>query len=236
MAKYPWGDNALDDRVMMASMIYTGVLLSVMLQVVIPGEGVPAINSGMALHPTFTKKGEPVGGGVAGTIIATLAWIWVYWNGMAIQVYTRMNHKNLGEAATFCTGRIVGNTLEHAVVFLPVMWLHCAYINSTEAAYLGMFYVVNRVGYQIIFGYFGHFTYAIEFMSGPSMAAIYYMVLSLLCKTCFDTNWIDYLPKSALMVPAIAVQNVLFFMLVWGFPSGYVVSSLVNKSNPAKVK
>ena len=60
MAKYPWGDNALDDRVMMASMIYTGVLLSVMLQVVIPGEGVPAINSGMALHPTFTKKGEPV--------------------------------------------------------------------------------------------------------------------------------------------------------------------------------
>ena len=63
-----------------------------------------------------------------------------------------------------------------------------------------------------------------------------YMVLSLLCKTCFDTNWIDYLPKSALMVPAIAVQNVLFFMLVWGFPSGYMVSSLVNKSNPAKVK
>ena len=46
------------------------------------------------------------------------------------------------------------------------------------------------------------------------MAAIYYMVLSLLCKTCFDTNWIDYLPKSPLMVPAIAAQNVIFFMLI----------------------
>ena len=234
MAKFPWGDNAFDDRLFLASLIYSAVTFTVLLQMVIPTGGQPAIDSGMAMHPTFSKKGEQLGGGVAGTIIATLAWIWIYWNGFGIQVFTRMNHMNLSDGASNCTGRIMGNTLEHAVVFLPLMWLHCAYINSVEAHYLGLWYAANRVGYHILFGYFGQFTYACEFTTGPSMSVIYYFFLSLLCKAGFDTTWSEYLPKSALMVPAIMVQSVVFFMIVWGVPTGHLVSGLVNKAHPVK--
>ena len=237
MAKYPWGDNAFDDRVFGASLLYTGILFTVFLKFVIPEDGLPAIDSGMALHPPLTKKGMPTGGGVAGTIVATLAWTWIYWNSMAIQVYTRMFKQNHSDGATYLTGRIMGNTLEHAIVFLPLMWLHCAYINATEAHYLGLFYVANRVLYQIVYAYFGGFTYAMEFTTGPSMAAIYYFFNSLLCKALLDKNWVDILPANPLfLVPTIILQSLTFFMLVWGLPTGHFVSGLVDKALPAKRK
>ena len=56
------------------------------------------------------------------------------------------------------TGRIMGNLLEHSVVYLPLLWLHCAYVNSKEAQYLGLLYAGLRFLYHVIFGVFGGLT------------------------------------------------------------------------------
>ena len=158
MAKYPWGDNPVDDRVFGVSLLWTGTLFTLFLRYIVPADGLPAIDSGMAFKETFSKKGEPLGGGVAGTVLATLAFVWVHWNGMGIQVFTRMMKQNMSEGASYCTGRIMGNLLEHSVVYLPLLWLHCAYVNSKEAQYLGLLYAGLRFLYHVIFGVFGGLT------------------------------------------------------------------------------
>ena len=237
MAKYPWGDNPVDDRVFGVSLLWTGTLFTLFLRYIVPADGLPAIDSGMAFKETFSKKGEPLGGGVAGTVLATLAFVWVHWNGMGIQVFTRMMKQNLSDGASYCTGRIMGNLLEHSVVYLPLLWLHCAYINSKEAQYLGLMYAGLRFLYHVIFGVFGEFTYAIEFSTGPSMAVVYYFFNSLLCKALLDQEWKDYLPSNPiLMVPFVIAQSLFFFLVVWGLPTGHLVSGLVDAARPAKKK
>ena len=216
MAKYPWGDNPVDDRVFGVSLLWTGTLFTLFLRYIVPADGLPAIDSGMAFKETFSKKGDPLGGGVAGTVLATLAFVWVHWNGMGIQVFTRMMKQNMSEGASYCTGRIMGNLLEHSVVYLPLLWLHCAYINSKEAQYLGLMYAGLRFLYHVIFGVFGEFTYAIEFSTGPSMAVVYYFFNSLLCKALLDQEWKDYLPSNPiLMVPFVIAQSLFFFLVVF---------------------
>ena len=79
------------------------------------------------------------------------------------------------------------------------------------------------------------FTYAIEFCTGPSMAVVYYFFNSLLCKALFDQEWKDYLPSNPiLMVPFVIAQSLFFFLVVWGVPTGHLVSGLVDAAHPVK--
>ena len=234
--KFFWGDKALDDRIFGVAITYAATAFWYVLTQVIPDGGGPAIDNGMALKAPVNKKtGEPVGGEVAGTIVATIVWIWVYYNGMGVQVFTRLIKQNNSEAATYAASRIMGNTFEHAIIFLPLLWLHCAYINSIEAAYLGLFYCAHRIGYQIFYGIYGQFTYLCESCTQPGYMVCYYFAFSLLC-ACYGKNLTDYLPAGALLIPTLMFTNVFMFMVGWGVPTGHFVSGLVDKAHPKSKK
>ena len=141
MPKYFWGDNPLDDRLLGFAQLWTGVSLSAYLTFVVgPAGGAPGIDSGMSLDS------------VKPAVFATLAWCLIYYNGMGVQVWTRLLKNNVSKGATDATGRIMANTMEHAPSFLCLMWLHCAYVNSTEAGYIGLYYVAHRTVYQCFYG------------------------------------------------------------------------------------
>ena len=93
--KYFWVDNPLDDRLLGAAQLWVGFSLSTYLTHVVPS-GAPAVDSGMSLST------------VKPAIYATLAWILAYYNGLGVQVWTRLLCKNTSEQASAATGRIMG--------------------------------------------------------------------------------------------------------------------------------
>jgi hypothetical protein len=47
--------------------------------------------------------------------------------------------------------RSVGNTIEQALVFLPALWLHAAYVDGVSAAWLGWLWLASRAVYPFVF-------------------------------------------------------------------------------------
>ena len=139
MAKYFWGNNPADTRILMLGVLYAGAVFTFTLLSFTTDDAPTGISQGMALSA------------VKGSVLATVGWVWIYFNGMGSQVFIKLNKKNLGAAAGNVAGRIMGNQHEHATVFLSLLWMFTAYGNTSEAAALGMLYVIHRAQYQLIY-------------------------------------------------------------------------------------
>ena len=61
---------------------------------------------------------------------------------------------------------------------------------------------------------------------------IYFYSFSVL-GAVFDMPLKTYLPTGLLLVPLLAVTNMLLFNIGWQFPTGCLIASLNNKGNPA---
>ena len=79
-----------------------------------------------------------------------------------------MVHNNLTPDAKLLAERTALNMLEQAPVFFVTMWLHCAYVDSAQAGYLGLAYVLARLFYQLFYSFYGTFTVLVEFSTQPS--------------------------------------------------------------------
>ena len=72
---FPWGDNPFPPSLFMGSILFAGVVGYALLTMA--PTSVPGVAAGMSLHA------------VRETILASLAWVWVYYNGLGGQVRSR---------------------------------------------------------------------------------------------------------------------------------------------------
>lgn len=218
---FPWGSNPFPESIFMLALLFAGAVGWALLSTAPTSP--PGIKSGMALENIRT------------TALACLAWVLVYYNGLGGQVFIKMTHKNFSVDAAKLAERTAINMLEQAPVFFVTLWLHCAYVNAAEAGYLGLAYVVIRIFYQLTYSLYGTFTVLVEFTTQPAYIIIYYFSFSVL-GACIDVPITSYLPTGPLVIPVLAVSNLLLFMAGWNLPSGGPMAYLNNAANPVKEK
>ena len=87
------------------------------------------------------------------TIASLLMYIWVFANvGKARGVHKVAAPSTDGPLEFLVALRVQANTVEQLVLFLPLLWLCCLYLNDRTAAVLGATWVVGRVIYAL--GYY----------------------------------------------------------------------------------
>lgn len=222
--KFPWGDKALDNRVMFAAIVYQGIVTS--LAITYMGKSRPAgEGQGISLS-------EP---GVRMCVIASLLWVLMILNSMGLQVSLRLDKKNFSKGANGGAKRIVYNSLEHAPTFFVLMWLHCVFIDSAQAGFLGLVYVFHRYLYGLFFSVMGQFTMLCEFATQPGYTVFYFYGFSLFtaCLPEMFSPLITYLPTNPfLLAPLLSFINLLAFVIIYGIPTGMIMTHLMNKAHP----
>ena len=87
------------------------------------------------------------------TIASLLMYIWVFAKaGQARGKYKVAAPSTDGPIEFLTAQRVQANTVEQLVLFLPLLWLCCVFLNDMIAASLGVFWVVGRVLYAL--GYY----------------------------------------------------------------------------------
>ena len=140
---FPWGDKATDGRVFAASVVWTGVVMTLAIKNM--GASGPAAELGVSLSTP----------GVRRCVLASLGWVLMMLNSYGLQVFLRLGKQNFSSKALGGAERVVYNSLEHAPAFLMLMWLHCILVDADQAGYLGMVYVAHRFVYGIFFRRWG---------------------------------------------------------------------------------
>merc|ERR1712070_96043 len=86
------------------------------------------------------------------------------------------------EQSAFIAERSVVNTMEQALPFLALMWLHAMFVNPRVSMVLGWVYVVTRALYPIFYGFYGEFTVLVEFVTWPNYSVIFYLLWAVAYK------------------------------------------------------
>ena len=245
---FPWGSNPFPLPVFFFSMFFAGVVSWALLSA--SPTSAPGLASGMSLETVRLP------------VLASLAWVLVYGNGLGAQVWIKLDYGNFSPDAAKLAERTALNMLEQAPLFFVTMWLHCAYVDAAEAGFLGLAYTVFRMLYQLFYSYFGTFTVLVEFATQPSCAAkalplqtgahtcphtrwharpllcdirrysIIYYFIFSVLGACYGMPLASYLPTGLLQIPIISVANLLLFNLAWKLPSGGLSAKLNNAANP----
>lgn len=140
-AKYFWGDDFFPVHLYIPLICFVTTLIPIYLELVVTPTA-PGLEIGMDLVNTKF------------TVLATLLWISVLFNGYGHQVILKFAVKDgieIGEGAFNVAELTVMNQIEQGLVFLPLLWMHCAHVDAGEAGDLGLLYVFFRALYQICF-------------------------------------------------------------------------------------
>jgi len=87
------------------------------------------------------------------TIASLLMYIWVFANvGKARGVHKIAAPSTDGPLEFLVALRVQANTVEQLILFLPLLWLCCYYLDDRIAAVLGATWVVGRILYAL--GYY----------------------------------------------------------------------------------
>ncbi len=87
------------------------------------------------------------------TIASLLMYIWVFANvGKARAVHKVAAPCTDGPLEFLVALRVQANTVEQLILFLPLLWLCCIYLDDRIAAVLGATWVVGRILYAL--GYY----------------------------------------------------------------------------------
>ena len=148
-----WGNkNPEDSRIFGLGVLFGWAVNCAALYLFLPHivQSQPAINDGFSLDA------------MRGIIWVTLGWFWCYFSAMGAQVLFK---ERIGddEDAILIADRSMLNTLEHAIPSLFLIWLVGIYSNVFLATVLGSVYVLGRLMYPILYGWYGQFTMLIEF-------------------------------------------------------------------------
>lgn len=213
MANYPWGDDSFPLPVFFLACLAGGGLIGALVVTVVPS-GVPGIESGASLEAMRL------------CVLATLAWLGVYYNALGSQLTLKELFKNRNGPAFDLSTRIVYNQLEQAFGFFALMWLHGLYVDAPQAGALGLLYATLRMLYQFAYSYFGHFTVALEFCTQPCYGILYLYSFSLLAKTLTGTTLVSMLGFA--LIPFLSLYTFAAMMAFWGLPSGLITGHARN--------
>jgi len=87
------------------------------------------------------------------TIASLLMYIWTFAKaGKARGVYQVKAPLTDGPPEFLVAQRVQANTVEQLILFIPLLWLSCVFMNDQLAAILGAIWVVGRVVYAL--GYY----------------------------------------------------------------------------------
>lgn len=221
MGKFPWGDKALHMPVFLGALCYTGCVMAYALT-----------HMGRTGPAAALSLDNP---GVRLCVLASLGWVVMMYNSMGLQVFLRIGAHNFSKEALGGAGRIVYNSVEHAPTFFVLMWLHCVFVDASQAGYLGCLYVCHRFLYGVVFSAMGQYTFLSMWCTQPGYTVMYYWLFSLLA-ACFPESCgplATYLPTNPfVLAPVVFVTNLVLFYLLYGFPTGYLMVYLMNKANP----
>ena len=223
---YPWGDKETTLPGLVAA-IWAG--------------GVGVGGAVAALGPRERRERPGLGLEEArGTVFVTLAFLLVLYNAMGVQVYLKILYGNRRPEAKHIADRMVGNTLEQAIPFLSLLWLHTAYVDTREAVVLGTVYVFFRMLYQFAYGAYGTFTVLNEVCTSPCYAVLLFFAVEVARAAAAAPGagppgrvW----EPTGLDVLVVYPSALVLFMTVgWLLPSGIFAVSMLNRALPQKAK
>ena len=223
---YPWGDKETP---------LPGLVAAIWAGAVVVGGAVAALGP--------REPGRRPGLGLEearGTVFVTLAFLLVLYNAMGVQVYLKILYGNRRPEAKHIADRMVGNTLEQAIPFLSLLWLHTAYVDTREAVVLGTVYVVFRLLYQLAYGAYGTFTVLNEVCTSPCYAVLLFFAVEVARAAAAAPGagppgrvW----EPTGLDVLVVYPSALVLFMTVgWLLPSGIFAVSMLNRALPQKAK
>ena len=223
---YPWGDKETTLPGLVAA-IWAGAV-GVGGAVAALGPREPGRRPGLGLEEA------------RGTVFVTLAFLLVLYNAMGVQVYLKILYGNRRPEAKHIADRMVGNTLEQAIPFLSLLWLHTAYVDTREAVVLGTVYVVFRLLYQLAYGLYGTFTVLNEVCTSPCYAVLLFFAVEVARAAAAAPGagppgrvW----EPTGLDVLVVYPSALVLFMTVgWLLPSGIFAVSMLNRALPQKAK
>lgn len=174
--QYFWGnDNPEDMKLMGIAILFALTANSITLFLfseTITSSG-PAIESGLSLDS------------MRGVLMVTLGWIFCFLSAMGGQIRTKMEMAENADAE-YLAKRAMYNSIEHAFPSLFMIWLAAIYCNAGAASVLGGLYVLGRLFYPILYGWYGHFTLFVEFATQLGYFALGGLLLSLYGQVFFD--------------------------------------------------
>lgn len=223
---YPWGDKETP---------LPGLVAAIWAGAVVVGGAVAALGP--------REPGRRPGLGLEearGTVFVTLAFLLVLYNAMGVQVYLKILYGNRRPEAKHIADRMVGNTLEQAIPFLSLLWLHTAYVDTREAVVLGTVYVVFRLLYQFAYAMYGTFTVLNEVCTSPCYAVLLFFAVEVARAAAAAPGagppgrvW----EPTGLDVLVVCPSALVLFMTVgWLLPSGIFAVSMLNRALPQKAK
>lgn len=172
-----------------------------------------------------------------GPVLVTLLWIWGFFNAVSHQVKVKLGGGD--EQASRVAERSLYNTLEQGVLFLPLLWMTAACVDSAMATSLGLAYSVVRMFYPIAYTYYGGFSMACEMITQPNYAVLHTMIAALV-RFGLGGGSLFAIPGLGqafyLWAPIIFVCHLLFLFVGWDYPIGAAAGKLNLAWNTAKPK
>ena len=92
---------------------------------------------------------------------------------------------NSRDALALAGDRTVGNFLEQAILFLPLMWLHALFVDPTQSFTICAWYTFFRSYYPIAFWLSKNPPSAILFSTLPGYAIVIFLLAQLSSKAAF---------------------------------------------------
>lgn len=222
MAKYPWGNEAMSLPAMVGIIVVVGILLGTLMGHVGPSAAVgDAFPSQVALR---------------GVGLVSCAFIFMWYIFLGHQVSLKFNttlDADIKTQAQFVADRSVANTLEQAIPFLVLLWLHALFVNPETSKTLGWIYVVTRFLYPITYGMYGKMNTAVQLSTQPNYCIIFYYLLAVVhkCSTGADLHTKVHTVSAWLMIPLMVcvAMSSGFVLIVVAKPTTAIIVGGVKR-------
>lgn len=173
-------------------------------------------------------------------MLATLAWCLAYynmigsavWSKTAIDVFKMIDPSDVNKPQFLnVVGRFAGNTADHALTFLPALWLYTIFVDYGSAGVLGFAYVAQRLLYPFMYMVQGEFNFYFEFITQAGYGFIGCMLLGILVQG-LGGDWTAAVASSPVMYPALGWMLGSFSMFP-GLPLAPIYTFIHYKTHHA---
>jgi len=159
-----------------------------------PGMMICLVVSGLAIGGLLGHAGTsgkvigdayPTAEKLRGVALVTCAFMVMWYIFLGHQVgikFTQGLSPEVQDQAKLIADRSVINTMEQALPFLSLLWLHAIFVNPETARLLGWIYIAFRFTYPIFYGMYGQFNTAVEVACQPNYTIIMYFLFAVIYK------------------------------------------------------
>jgi len=134
------------------------------------------------------------------TMLATLAWMVVFYNmlfsqigmNMCVHVLKMVDTKKVNaDAMINVASRFHGNMTDHAVVFMTSLWAYALLVDAFSAGIIGFCYVAVRLVYPFMYMYQGSFNFYFEFVTQVGYACTGLLMYGVLYNATWGPNGVS---------------------------------------------